>query len=139
MNPAFRALWRKWGVTQILPHGRGNDDLPSMQPPSNTRFARLFAFFIALPGVAENGTGAEATGPIESARELWAGYDPRAEPLEIAVAKSWWSRSIDLGGAADAALFSRLALIEFQRLGHQRFQLLDARAVGRVGGSEFRR
>lgn len=27
--------------------------------------------------------------PFRDARELWAGYDPRAEPLEIAVAKSW--------------------------------------------------
>src|SRR3954471_2534706 len=27
--------------------------------------------------------------PIRDARELWAGYDPRAEPLETAVAKSW--------------------------------------------------
>jgi acetyl esterase/lipase len=31
----------------------------------------------------------EPPARIENARELWSGYDPRAEPLEIAVAKSW--------------------------------------------------
>jgi dienelactone hydrolase len=29
------------------------------------------------------------TSPIPTSRELWAGYDPRAEPLEVEIAKSW--------------------------------------------------
>ena len=33
---------------------------------------------------------------IRSAQELWAGYDPRTEPLEIVVAKSWQEGAIQI-------------------------------------------
>ncbi len=42
-----------------------------------------------LPAALLLALGARAEMPPQSAQELWSGYDPRAEPLEIAVAKSW--------------------------------------------------
>jgi hypothetical protein len=50
---------------------------------------RLFVSLILFAANRLNGCADEAPRRIESARDLWAGYDPRAEPLEIEVAKVW--------------------------------------------------
>jgi dienelactone hydrolase len=39
---------------------------------------------LSLPAGAQ-----ETSAAIHTARELWAGYDPRVEPLEVAITKSW--------------------------------------------------
>src|SRR5436190_2977895 len=39
---------------------------------------------LSLPAGAQ-----ETPAAIHTARELWAGYDPRVEPLEVAITKTW--------------------------------------------------
>jgi dienelactone hydrolase len=54
------------------------------------RACRFLAVAIPLLGVAMAGLSAEnPPAAIHTSRELWAGYDPRAEALDVQIAKSW--------------------------------------------------
>ena len=57
----------------------------------NTTVRTVFLFLLGACAV-----GRCADLQIRSAQELWAGYDPRTEPLEIVVAKSWQEGAIQI-------------------------------------------
>ena len=51
--------------------------------------ACLAALFLASSAALADPPAPDDPAPVHDARELWAGWDPRAEPLEVRIAKEW--------------------------------------------------
>lgn len=54
------------------------------------------AAWVAQPVVLAEASADDETTPIRNTKELWAGFDPTAEPLESEIAKSWDEGSLHI-------------------------------------------